>query len=76
MENITFKQIRKLSEEEARELLESIRWSDGIICPKCGSDKGAYKLTPKAESKKPVRKGVYKCKACRKQFTVTVGTVM
>lgn len=76
MKNITFKQIRKLSEEEARELLESIRWSNGIICPKCGLDKGAYKLTPKADSKKPVRKGVYKCKTCRKQFTVTVGTVM
>lgn len=34
-----------------------------------------YKLTPKATSKKPGRKGLYKCKACRKQFTVTVLTV-
>jgi transposase-like protein len=31
-----------------------------------------YKLEPKPESKRPVRPGVYKCAACRKQFTVTV----
>jgi transposase-like protein len=65
-----------MTEDQAREVLESIRWPNGIVCPKCGSDKGAYKLTPKAESKKPAREGVYKCKVCRKQFTVTVGTVM
>lgn len=72
---ITFKELRKISEDEARELLESIRWPNGIVCPKCNSDKGAYKLTHKADSKKPAREGVYKCKECRKQFTVTVGTI-
>ena len=35
----------------------------------------AYRLEAKPDSKRPVRKGVYKCKACRKQFTVTVGTI-
>jgi transposase-like protein len=30
---------------------------------------------PKEASKSKVRKGVYKCGACRKQFTVTVGTI-
>jgi len=34
-----------------------------------------YKLNPKPTSKRLVRKGVYKCKACQKQFTVTIGTV-
>jgi hypothetical protein len=32
-------------------------------------------LTPKAGSARPGRKGLLKCRACRKQFTVTVGTV-
>lgn len=70
MDAITFKQLRNLTENEAREILESIRWSNGIVCPKCGSNKGAYALQGKA-----TRPGVYKCKACRKQFTVTVGTI-
>jgi len=74
MESITFKSLRNLSEEEAREMLEAIRWPSGAVCPHCGSVE-AYKLTPKAEGKEHVRLGVYKCKACRKQFTVTVGTI-
>jgi transposase-like protein len=63
-----------LNEDKAREYLERLRWPNGAICPHCGSV-GAYKLQPKADSKKPVRNGVWKCKACRKQFTVTVGTI-
>lgn len=61
-------------EDSARELLESLRWPNGAVCPKCGRD-NPYKLTPKATSKAPCRKGVWKCRACRKQFTVTVGTI-
>jgi transposase-like protein len=62
-------------EDAARELLESLRWgTTGAVCPHCGGA-DPYKLTPKATSTKPGRKGLYKCKACRKQFTVTVGTV-
>jgi transposase-like protein len=60
-------------EDAARDLLEEMRWGkDGAVCPKCGGA-DPYKITPKAGSK--TRKGVYKCRACRKQFTVTVGTV-
>lgn len=72
MDNITFKQIKALTEDEARETLESIRWNGTPVCPHCNSDK-VYKLTPKEGSK--TRKGVHKCATCRKQFTVTVGTV-
>jgi transposase-like protein len=62
-------------EDAARTLLEEMRWGkDGAVCPHCGGT-DPYKLTPKATSKKPGRKGLYKCKACRKQFTVTVGSV-
>jgi transposase-like protein len=65
------------SEDQAREFLEKQRWPNGAICPHCGVEGEAYKLTPKAESKKGthVRKGVWKCGACRKQFTVKVGTI-
>jgi transposase-like protein len=65
-------------EDKARELLERLRWPNGAICPHCKNDgktKPNSKLTPKAGSKSAVRKGVYFCGACRKQFTVTVKTV-
>ena len=60
--------------EKAREFLEKMRWPDGPVCPHCGS-KEAYKLTPREGAKKSVRLGVYKCKECREQFTVTIGTL-
>jgi transposase-like protein len=63
-----------LYEDAAREYLEQLRWPNGAVCPHCKRT-GAYKLQPKAESKSPVRKGVWKCKFCRRQFTVTVGTI-
>lgn len=62
------------NEDAARELLESMRWPNGPACPHCGGA-DPYKLTPKPTSKSPGRKGLYKCKACRKQFTVLVGTI-
>ncbi|HEY2774673.1 MAG TPA: IS1595 family transposase [Candidatus Binatia bacterium] len=66
-----FKAIRKLTEDGAREYLESLRWPEGVKCVHCGASVVA-KLAGKA-----TRPGVYKCKTsgCRKQFTVTVGTI-
>lgn len=61
-----------VDEDKARELLEHMRWQGKPACPKCGGD-APYKLTPKAGSS--TRKGLWKCRACRQQFTVTVGTV-
>lgn len=61
-------------EDAARGLLEEMRWGKTPTCPHCGGLE-PYTLTAKPTSKKPGRKGLYKCKACRKQFTVTVGTV-
>ena len=40
-----------------------------MICPHCGAE-DAYRLTGGS-----TRKGLYKCRACRRQFTVTVGTI-
>lgn len=60
-------------ETAARELLEEMRWNGNPTCPHCGGLE-PYKLTPRKPGAK-TRPGLYKCKACRKQFTVTVGTV-
>jgi transposase-like protein len=62
-------------EDLAREWLEAKRWPEGPVCPHCGVVDRAYKLVPKATSSRPVRRGVWKCRDCRKQFTVTIGTV-
>ncbi len=56
--------------DKAREHLEAIRWPDGPICPHCGVIDNSAALKGKAH-----RPGVYKCRDCRKQFSVTVGTV-
>lgn len=56
---------------KARQWLEGVRWPHGPVCPHCGSiSKDHYKLEGDAH-----RPGLYKCKDCREQFTVTVGTV-
>lgn len=61
-------------ENAARQLLESIRWPNGAACARCGGA-DPYKLNPKASGKNPARQGLYKCRACKRQFTVTTGTV-
>jgi len=56
----------------AREHLEAVLWPQGPVCPRCGvMEDRITKLAGKS-----TRPGVYKCKDCRKPFTVTVGTVM
>lgn len=63
------------NKEKAREYLEKQRWPEGVICPHCGVIGEAYRLEAKPNGKTHVRKGVWKCKGCREQFTVTVGTI-
>jgi transposase-like protein len=62
-------------EDSARKLYESVRWPDGPVCPHCGEINNSGELKARSNSKKPVRKGVWKCYGCREQFSVTVGTV-
>jgi len=50
--------------------LERVRWPDGPICPHCGVVGAHYSLAGESH-----RMGLWKCKDCREQFTVTVGTV-
>jgi transposase-like protein len=47
-------------------------WANGVICPHCGNadQEKVAKLEGEAH-----RDGVWKCYACRAQFTCTVGTV-
>ena len=56
--------------DKAREYLERIQWPHGPVCPHCGVVGQHYQLDGKAH-----RPGLWKCKDCREQFTVTVGTV-
>ena len=57
-------------EDAAWAHFEAIRWPHGPMCAHCGSVDSATKLAGKS-----TRKGVYKCKDCRKPFTATLGTV-
>jgi transposase-like protein len=61
--------------EAARAFMEAQRWPDGPVCPHCGVVAEAYRLEPNPATKTHVRKGVWKCGACREQFSVTVGTI-
>jgi transposase-like protein len=56
--------------EAARAWLEALLWPDGPVCPHCGLIGAAYPLHGKKQ-----RAGLYECKGCAEQFTVTVGTV-
>ena len=58
------------SPELAREWLEGQRWPEGPICSHCGSINRSYKNKAKP--------GFYRCAEpeCRKDFTVTTGTLM
>jgi transposase-like protein len=68
--SMTLNQVSKLTEEEARALLERIRWPNGPVCPHCGSVE-ATKLQGKVH-----RAGLYDCHGCQVQFTATVKTIM
>jgi transposase-like protein len=63
------------TEEKARKHLEKVIWKDGIVCPhcKCNDQK---RFSGIAENRdKEIRAGLRFCSACKKQFTVTIGTI-
>lgn len=57
-------------EQKAYDFVEAILWPNGATCPKCGETKRVSKMGGKS-----TRIGAYKCYACRKPFTVKVGTI-
>ena len=58
------------NEEAAYEFVESRLWPHGAVCPHCGVIGGHYQLKGKS-----TRVGLWKCKDCRKPFTVKIGTI-
>jgi transposase-like protein len=54
----------------AREWLEARIWANGRPCPHCGVLDQSTLMEGKSH-----RPGLYQCNACRKPFTVTVGTL-
>ena len=53
-------------EAAATAFFESLRWADGVVCPHCGSIH-----ISKCKGAMP-----YRCKTCRKHFSVRVGTIL
>lgn len=77
---------RITNEEEAYLYLEELRWGkdlSGQACPHCTAQRKFYFLTPKTGARRTGAKGrasttmrrVWKCADCRKQFSVTTGTI-
>ena len=54
----------------AREHLEALHWPNGPVCPRCGETERLRRAQGRS-----TRPGVVNCNACRKPFTVTVGTI-
>jgi transposase-like protein len=53
------------SEDKCREYLETLRWPEGPMCPRCKS----------ASVSQIVKRNKYDCNECRYQFSVTAGTI-
>lgn len=74
MKPLSFKSLKQMldtlrTEEECRVYLETLRWNGKPVCPHCGSmSERHYKLTQGGEFK-----GLYKCRDCKKRFTVRQG---
>jgi transposase-like protein len=62
-------------ESTARLALEALRWPDGPKCPKAGCGANGPAVAKIGGVKHSHRDGLYRCKTCRGQFTVTVGTI-
>jgi transposase-like protein len=70
MPNSIFDAAPLTNEQAAYAYVEARVWANGRVCPHCGvvDKSGALKG-------KSTRIGLYKCYACRKPFTVKVGTI-
>ena len=50
----------------ATEYVAGLRWPDGFVCPHCGGREYSYVSTRR----------LWKCKSCKKQSSVKVGTIL
>jgi len=60
--------------DAARQKLEESRWPNGAVCTHCGASGKARKIVSGLDNR--TRAGLYRCRACGRQFTVTLGTVL
>ncbi len=51
--------------QHCQDLLSSMRWPHGPVCPRCQSPEYGYVKS----------RAVWQCKGCRKQYTAKVGTI-
>jgi transposase-like protein len=49
----------------ANEFVAKLRWANGPVCPRCGGIEHSYVSTRR----------LWKCKACKRQYSVKVGTI-
>jgi transposase-like protein len=49
----------------ATDYVAKLRWPDGPICPRCGGTEHSYLTTRR----------IWKCKVCKRQFSVKLGTI-
>src|SRR5438552_19156784 len=59
-------QKRFVAEEACLEYLIASRWSEGFVCPRCGSTDARWKASRR----------LFECRACRYQASLTAGSVM
>ena len=53
------------SDEKCRDVLEELRWPNGVACPRCSGSRHAHDSV----------RGVYDCYSCGYQFSVLAGTI-
>jgi transposase-like protein len=61
------------SEAAAVTFLEAQRWSDTPNCPRCGDTDVSMM---KAEDGSRNARFLWRCKGCKQQYTVKIGTIM
>jgi len=72
---------RLRTDADAYEYLEELRWAGRPYCPHCGSFAEHYFLKPANGTSRKTTRGssserrVWKCRDCRKQFSVLTGTI-
>jgi len=70
VQGLTLATVTEFTERDALAYFEAIRWPNGAVCVRCDGT-NVIRLNGKS-----TRLGVFKCRACRKPFTVKVGTIL
>jgi transposase-like protein len=64
---LTLADVMRFADDPDRALafVVQLRWPSGIVCPRCGTDKPNFLKSRR----------IWRCKGCRKDFSVKVGTI-